>query len=585
MRAHRVALWFVVSLNAASWPPAPTMAGPGADPAPGKAARARDPKPLKDRRRLFQDQELTTARPFGYIFNPGDPPRLIWRDVDEVRELGSDGRLRVRWFDTELNETDRPGHPGRWAAYVEGTAPNGTPVRRSLTLYCRPPGFLLFFFPPDGLPDNLPQRTSTVAPAVWAEHRQELARLPRDLLFRAANDSPEAVALLAGLAGMKPLGRPARTTESAATLDRDFQLAVKLKAQGLAARVRELGPPRRRATPAPALHEGTPAEAGMRPDTAERLRAICREWADDSKEPFVTLVARRGVIVLHEAFGRDGGVPVGLDFRGEVASISKTATALLFARFLDRGLLRLDDRVSAVFPDYPDDPMHVPTFRQCLTHMSGLSGHGDWGGARNPHFENVVLNGIDANAPGKAYDYSGNGFELAAKAMEVVVGRSAPHLYHEYLFGPLGMGDVPVDLASSGMQFTARELAAMAQLLANRGSYGDEEFFTAKTFEDLLPEPLSRRYPGVAEEEGVGMHWMRHAKSGAPLGSTRPEDLLFSPPLLGHGSLTSCMFFADPARNLVITQVRRTAGPRFGDWSLKFFGAIKDGLEAADSGP
>src|SRR5262249_28836491 len=128
-----------------------------------------------------------------------------------------------------------------------------------------------------------------------------------------------------------------------------------------------------------------------------------------------------------------------------------------------------------------------------------------------------------------------------------------------------------------------RELAAMAQLLANRGSYGGQEFFTPETFAALLPEPLGRRYPGVGEEEGVGMHWMRQVKPGAPVGATRPGDLLFDPPLLGHGSLTSCMFFADPARGLVITQVRRAAGPRYGDWSLKFLGAVAEGL-VADEG-
>jgi CubicO group peptidase (beta-lactamase class C family) len=578
MRTHRATLGLAVALAAVLGQPAVAADRPETATAADAAPQVQDLKRLKDRRRLFQDQELTTARPFGYIFNPGDPSRIIWRDVDEVRRLSSDGRLRVRWFDTELHEADTPAHPGRWAAYVEGTAPNDTPVRRSLTLYARPPMFLLFFFPPDDLPATLPQKTSTIAPEVWDEHRDELSRLPRDLLFRALNDSPEAVALLAGLAGMKPLGRPARTTETAAVLDRDFHLAVKLKAQGLAGRVRALAPPRMRTTPAPALHEGTAAKAGTKPDTAERLRAICRAWADDSNEPFVTLVARHGVVILHEAFGHDGGQPPGLDFRSDVASISKAATALLFSRFLDQGLIHLDDRLSVVFPDYPDDPAHVPTFRQCLTHMSGLSGHGDWGGARNPHFENIVLNGIDANVPGKVYNYSGNGFELVAKAMELVAGRSAPHLYHEHLFGPLGMGDVPVDLASSGMRFTARELAALAQLLTNRGSYGDKEFFTPETFEALLPEPLGRRYPGVAEEEGIGMHWMRHLKSGAPPGSTHPKDLVFNPPPLGHGSLASCLFLADPARGLVITQVRRSAGARFGDWSLKFFQAIADGL-------
>jgi CubicO group peptidase (beta-lactamase class C family) len=539
---------------------------------------AQDPNRLKEQRRSFQDQELTVARPFGYIFNPRDPPRIIWRDVDEVRRLGADGHLRVRWFDTDLSEADKPAHLGRWVAYVEGTAPNGAAVRRSLTFYCPPPLFLLFFFPPEGLPDTLPQKTSSIAPKVWAEHQEEIARLPRDILFRALNDNAESVALLAGLAGMKALGRPARTTESAAVLDRDFHLAVKLKVQGLANQVRKLQPPRRRASPVPALHSGTPTEAGMKADTPEKLRAICRAWVSDTKEPFVTLVARRGVIVLHEAFGRDHSGPLGLDFRSDVASISKTATALLFARFIDQGLLRLDDMVTTTFPEYIDDRAHVPTFRQCLTHMSGLSGHGDWGGARNPHFENIVLGGIDANTPGKPYEYSGTGFELAAKAMEIVAGRPAPHLYHDHLFGPLGMGDVPVDQSSAGMRFTAYELATMAQLLANHGSYGDKEFFSSEVFKDLLPEPLGRRYPGVAEEEGVGVHWMRHTKAGAPSGSTRPEDLVFSPPLLGHGSLTSCLFLADPVRGLVITQIRRTGGSRFAEWSVKFLEAIKESL-------
>ena len=182
--------------------------------------------------------------------------------------------------------------------------------------------------------------------------------------------------------------------------------------------------------------------------------------------------------------------------------------------------------MATVFPDYPRDDAHVPTFRQCLTHMSGLSGHGDWGGVRNPHLENVILNGIDVNEPGKAYAYSGMGFDLAAKAMEIVAGKSALHLYREHLYRPLGMGDVPMENASAGARFTARELGILAQWLANRGSYGAMEFISPQTFERLLPEPLGRRYPGVKEEEGIGMHWMRQPRPGARAGSTRPEDLI-----------------------------------------------------------
>jgi CubicO group peptidase (beta-lactamase class C family) len=299
----------------------------------------------------------------------------------------------------------------------------------------------------------------------------------------------------------------------------------------------------------------------------------------------VTLVARHGVIVLHEAFGHDpNNRPVGLDYRCDVASITKSVTGILFSQFLDQGLLGLDDSVATVFPDYPRDSVHVPTFRQCLTHMSGLSGHGDWGGVRNPHLENIILNGIDVNEAGKEYIYSGMGYDLTAKAMEIVAGTSALHLYREHLFRPLGMGDVPMGLASSGGRFNALELGTLAQWVVNRGSYGELEFIAPETFETLLPELYALRYPGVPDEGGIGIHWKRIPKPGAPAGSTRSQDLIFSPHMLGHGSLSSCIFLADLDLGLVIAQIRKTAGPRYGEWSLKFFQAIADGMVPESGG-
>ena len=162
--------------------------------------------------------------------------------------------------------------------------------------------------------------------------------------------------------------------------------------------------------------------------------------------------------------------------------------------------------------------------------------------------------------------------------MEIVAGKGALHLYREHLYRPLGMGDVPMENASAGARFTARELGILAQWLANRGSYGEMEFISAADVRGLLPEPLGRRYPGVTEEEGIGMHWMRQPRPGATAGSTRPEDLILGARVLGHGSLSSCIFLADLERGLVVAQVRRTAGPRFGEWSPRFFQAIADGV-------
>ena len=71
---------------------------------------------LREQRRQFQCKELITAIPNTWIFNPGDPPRIVWRDVEEVRRLGFKGPLRVRWFNSRLDEVAIPSEPGRWVA-------------------------------------------------------------------------------------------------------------------------------------------------------------------------------------------------------------------------------------------------------------------------------------------------------------------------------------------------------------------------------------------------------------------------------------------------------------------------------------
>jgi CubicO group peptidase (beta-lactamase class C family) len=536
-------------------------------------------KSLSDARHQFQAQELIPASANMWIFNPGDPPRIVWRDVEQVAQLGFQDKLRVRWFNARLEEVAVPPEPGRWAAWIESTAPNGLPLRRAMTFYARPRNFLLYFAPE--LNVSLPYCPGPITSEVWHEHSAEICRLSAVLLPRAINDSEAGATLLAGLAESKPLGRPARYVDSVDVLNEDFHLALKLKLQGMSQHVRPLRPPRRRAVPAAALHEGELVDAGVNAEAKARIDAVCRAWAEDSGEPFVTFVARHGVIVTHEAFGNDkSGKPISLEYRCWVGSITKSVTALLFGQFLDQQLIDLDESLATVFPDYPKNDPHVPTFRQCLNHTSGLSGHGDFGGVRNPHLENVILNAIDVNEPNTRYSYSGNGYELAAKAMEFVAGKSFMRLYDDHLFRPLNFGDVPMGNASSDGQFTAMELAVLAQLVANRGSYGDLEFISPRTFDRLLPEPLHVADRGSVRDEGIGMHWIRRLKRDAPPDSKSAEDQLFSSRTVGHGSLSGCIFFIDLDRQIVVTQARRQTGPRHGEWSNRLFQTIADLVES-----
>lgn len=533
-------------------------------------------KRLQEERRRFQSQELATAKPFSFIFNPGAPPGIVWRDADEARRLGCVQPLRVRWFDADLNEVTTPTRPGRTGAYIETTAPNGTPFRRAMTFFCRPPFFLVYMFP--GLRLPVAYQPGPIPEAVWNEHKGEISRTSRDLFLRSFNDSEAGAILMAGLSGTKALGRPAAPVDSAEVLNEDYQLALKLKLQGLKDKARPLKPPRKRsAGPAPILHKGAMAEAGMRPDARAKIDAVCQAWAKDTSEPFTVLVARRGVIVIHKAYGRDTDRRrIGLDYRCDVASITKFVTSVLFTLFLDQGLIGLDDPVGTILPDFPATGPYAMTFRQCFTHTSGLSGHGDWGGMRNPQFENVILNGIDALEPGKSYNYSGLGLELAAKAMEAASGKSAMRLYEEDLFRPLGIGGIPMGSASAGACLTAWDLGVLAQWLANRGSYGEMEFVSPQTCGKMLPVRLDTLYPGITQEEGLGQGWQRDLKPGSDGNSTRTKDLIFSPRTLGHGSLSGCILRVDLDRELVVVQIRKQHGERYANWATKLFLTVTD---------
>jgi len=525
---------------------------------------------LEENKREFQRQSLTVTDSTWpqYVFWPGAEPRIIWRDADRVRELVGDIPLTIRWFDSALNEVKALEKPGRHAAYIEGKMKDGTPVRRAMTFYIVPPDLDIW----RNWSLDVPYFGKPIDPQAWGDRAQltgeRAADLYRDALFHTEDGAIE----LAGLCEAKPLGHTATFTESPQVVNDDYQLALKLKLTGLADKVRPLDPPKKLGSPAKVLHEGTPTEAEMKADAKEKIDAVCRQWAEDSGEPFTILVARHGVIVTQEAFGKKpDGAPVGLDYRTDVASITKTVTGMLFSRFLDQGYVKLDDPIGNRVPGFPTKGDDALTYRNLFTHTCSLEGHGEWGGIHNPYLDNVVLNGLEYIHPGRMLVYNGMGYDLAGKAMEYMTGKSIVRLFHQDLLRPMGIDDVRIDDCAFGGHFTARELAILGQWLANHGSYGDKQFVSDVTFKRLLPEPLSKYYPGLEPEWGIGLTWFRETKPGS-------KDLIFGDHVIGHGSASACILRVDLDHDLVITQIRRTAGEKYGEYSEKFFTAIADSM-------
>ncbi|MDD3119390.1 MAG: hypothetical protein PHQ27_09440, partial [Victivallales bacterium] len=250
----------------------------------------------------LRDCRLFPAYGQSYVFNSAQFPVIAWNATARVKqELGLDAPP-VRWFGPDLQPATAPARPGRYIAYAEIKGRNGLVWRRALTC-CK--------IPPEMQPWNLYREIDLPAPnnhcfspEVWKDHRTVLHRAAAGVLASGLYQSEDGAALLAYAMEMKETDRPDSTLDNPWIANNDANLALKRRLLGITPdRFKKLRPPEKISPPAPVLRPGTAEQAGMKPDTPEKLRQICADWARDGGTPLVALVARNGVVFFHEAFG------------------------------------------------------------------------------------------------------------------------------------------------------------------------------------------------------------------------------------------------------------------------------------------
>jgi len=126
---------------------------------------------------------------------------------------------------------------------------------------------------------------------------------------------------------------------------------------------------------------------------------------------------------------------------------------------------------------------------------------------------------------------------------------------------------------------TAADFAKIGQLLLNHGAYGEFTFFSPRTFESLLPQPLNRFYPAINKDWGIGITWMRQKHPEAGMNGIPSDATVLSRNVIGHGSATSAILRVDLDNELVITQSRRRGGKDYDKHLTKFLIAIETGLK------
>ncbi|MFB9267262.1 serine hydrolase domain-containing protein [Bradyrhizobium erythrophlei] len=309
------------------------------------------------------------------------------------------------------------------------------------------------------------------------------------------------------------------------------------------------------------LREGAPEDVGMDHTRIQRLRQLIGGWVQRGDTPsVVVLVARRGVIVLHEAFGvrrpEDTTPTLKLDSIFPIASCAKPLTAAAVMCLVDDGLIGLNRPFADYIPelDLPEmEWLAESKVANLLCHTAGIDDLelGDFidatakrspnlpppGPGQHPKLNTRIRLAAGAplaHRPGSACIYSNFGYNLLGDIVRRVSGQPFWQFVRSRLFEPLGMHDsyfllpstlrerrvyrVPgmpatepnpmhggidsperdeLDLGSGGASSTAKDLAIFLQMLLNQGSYDGQQILSAASVAAMTRHQVDRRIPWI----------------------------------------------------------------------------------------
>lgn len=216
----------------------------------------------------------------------------------------------------------------------------------------------------------------------------------------------------------------------------------------------------------------TASDLGFDPERLERLRAAIRGDVEAMRyDGCSLLVARRGRIAFHEAFGfsdRGTGRMAGVDDVFFSMSIAKQLTNAMVMMRVERGQIGLHTRVAEVIPAFGQKGKQNVTVGDLMIHKAGLP----FGLPPMPperigdidEMTEIACGLVPEGVPGSRVNYSALiAHSVLASIVRRVDGarRSYREMLAEELFGPLGMADTSLgarsDLAPRLVPVIARD--------------------------------------------------------------------------------------------------------------------------------
>jgi CubicO group peptidase (beta-lactamase class C family) len=182
-----------------------------------------------------------------------------------------------------------------------------------------------------------------------------------------------------------------------------------------------------------------------------RLDAEIRRAIADARIPSLTVaLVDRGGIVWSGAYGESNlwaHTPATEATVYAIGSTFKAQSTVALLQQMERGAFRLDDPVRdllAPFRIRREEPRRPVTFRQLLTHTSGLPAgfgpHPVWGETVPVSLESYVRDSLAlVSPPGATVLYSNVAFALVGWLVERITGEPYQDYVREHVWQPLGM--------------------------------------------------------------------------------------------------------------------------------------------------
>ena len=317
-----------------------------------------------------------------------------------------------------------------------------------------------------------------------------------------------------------------------------------------------------------------PESVGMSGTRLARIDEVVRQGIRAGGFPgAAVVVGRHGAIVWERGYGtldwRSGEMVDAGRTMYDLASLTKiVATTAAAMVLVDRGKLRLDERVTRYLPAFTGGGKDAITIRDLLMHRSGLPAGRELSRRAGPESaRQAVLSTSLVHQPGSVTEYSDLGLDVMGFVIEHITHEPLDQFVRRAVYGPLGMrstmfrpapalrshiapttgnvarGEVHDGNARAlggvaghaGLFSTAGDVAIFAQLMLDGGAAG-----STRLFADSIADEFTR--PGAGWR---GLGWQTCPGDGSC-------GQYLSSRAFGHTGFTGTSMWIDPERDLFV---------------------------------